>query len=173
MAYLHFRKLYKSLVPVTNEAFLALETVPDQNEVFVQIKNLTKTEYRKACQNQLYWAWISDCSKTDNNEFAGNSIDEWHYQFKKDYLVRIYERDDKGYAIMMESLRDIYRSGMKSEVEVMRRHIIKETSTSKATVKQFCEYLNEIEKFCHNKGILLRTDSDDYKITFGIKLERI
>lgn len=173
MAYFHFRKLYRSLIPVTDEALAALELVPDQNEVFIQIKNLTKTDYRKVCQNQLYWAWMSDCSKTDINEFAGKSVDDWHEQFKKDYLVRIYERDDKGYAITMEALRNIYRMGQKTECEIMREFTLKNTSTAKCTVKQFCEYLDCIEKYCHGNGILLRTDSDDYNVTFGVKLVRI
>ena len=161
--------MYQSLVPHNQDSFDMMKLIPDQDEVFIQVKNLSKTQYRKVCQNSLYWAFINDCEKTDINEHAGNSADEWHYRFKKDYLVRIYERDNVEYGIMMQSLRSIYKRGLKSECEVMRDHVIRETSTTKATIKQFCEYLNSIERWCHSQGIYLRTDSDIYKTALKVR----
>jgi len=169
VAYFRFRKLYQSLVPYNQDSMDMLSSIPDQDEVFLQVKNLTKTDYRKLCQNRLYWSWLHSCETTDINEKSGMTSEEWHILLKKQFLVKIFERDDDGYAIMMQSLRDIYRKGLKSECDVMRNHIIRETSTADCSVKQFSEYLNEIERYLHSCGIILKTDNEIYKTAMKVK----
>lgn len=122
---------------------------------------------RSAAQNRLYWAWLTDCEKTDINEHAGSTQDDWHDRFKRLSLSKIFERDDEGYATTMAHLRDVYRHGFHTESKNMVDFVIRETSTTKATVEQFTEYLNFIERYCHERGIQLRTDARLYAEAMG------
>lgn len=122
---------------------------------------------RSAAQNRLYWAWLTDCEKTDINEHAGSTQEDWHDRFKRLSLSKIFERDDEGYAATMSALRDVWRHGLHDESKAMVDHVIRETSTTKATVEQFTEYLNFIERYCHERGIQLRTDARLYAEAMG------
>ena len=171
MAFLRMRKLYNSLVPVNAVDQNVLQLAAEMNEeLYVEIKELSKSDLRKAAQNSLYWGWITCLEKTDINEHAGRTKDEWHFQFKKDFLLRIYERDDLGYAATVQTLRELYKKGGKTESLVLLDWIVKmQVSTRNAKIKQFTEYLNEIERFCHSIGVILMTDSITYSEAMGIK----
>lgn len=158
------RRLYDTLAPVDQDTLDWMSKQPINEEFFVEVNDLSKADIRRVCQNKLYWSWIADISQTDINEYAGWTKDEWHIYFKKEYLSKIYERDNTDYAIMMVTLRDVYRSGLQEESKAMWEWVINETSTTKAKVKQFSEYLQDIELFCHRKGIYLRTDPEIYKL---------
>lgn len=122
---------------------------------------------RSAAQNRIYWQWLTDCQNTDINEYAGNTKEEWHDKFKRLSLSKIYERDNEEYAATMAALRDVYRHGLHKESMAMVNHVIRETSTTKANVEQFSEYLNFIEHYCHERGIQLRTDDRLYSEAMG------
>jgi hypothetical protein len=119
---------------------------------------------RSACQNSLYWAWLTDCEKTTVNVFAGNDAEWWHKNFKHRYLCPIFIRDDINYAEMITVLHDIKDI---DGYELLRDGIINLTSTTKCSVGQFSEYLGKIERFCHERGISLRTDDFLYNLTMG------
>ena len=119
---------------------------------------------RSAASNKLYWAWLTDCEKTKVNEFAGNDSEWWHKNFKYRYLCPIFIRDDPGYAEMVEVLNDIKDI---DGYEQLRDGIINLTSTTKCSVEQFSEYLGKIEKYCHDRGIALRTDVNLYQLAMG------
>ena len=133
--------------------FKAVLTVPKR------INSDDPTEdQRISAQNRLMWAWLTDMSNTTVNELSGNTVDDWHLMMKKRFLARIYERDCNDFAVMMQSVRKVRNEGMKAEALVMWDFIAKELSTTRATVRQFAEYLTCIERFCSEKGIWLRTD---------------
>lgn len=140
-------------------AFLEAQPLEPLLEVSISLHN----KNRSLAQNSLMWEWITAIS----NEW-GWTKDEVHEHFKKKHLVRIYERDDKGFAAMIQAVRLVHTKGMKQEAAAMSREIIKLTSTTGATVKQFTEYLNDIEKDMISKGISL-PHPDDYNRAMGIK----
>ena len=170
MALIRMRKLYNILVPISDVDAKSLESIPANEELFIDVKDMSKSETRKACQNRLYWSWLHDMEKTSINEHAGNTDKDWHIRLKKDYLLPIFERDSQEWAETLESLRDVHRAGLKDECRRLIDHIVKQDlSTTDATIKQFCEYLTCVERFAHMNGILLRTDSALYSAAFGEK----
>lgn len=169
MTTLFIRKLYNSFCPVDEATVKLMDEIPINKEFLVEIKELTKKDLRSTCQNRLYWEWTSAASSTDINEHAGSTKEEWHFYFKKKFLVPIFERDDLGYAAMLVALRKVYKQGMKGECDVLLNHIVQETSTTDCSILQFSEYLNEIELFLHSLGITLKTDPKIYATAMGKK----
>lgn len=121
-------------------------------------------EQRTVAANRLYWAWLTDCQNTTVNEYAGHSQDWWHVMFKKKFLMRIYERDSQEYAELLQSVRKVKAAGLEDEAQRIYDHVATETSTTRATVSQFREYLNRIERTCQELGIWLRTDQWLYSL---------
>ena len=120
---------------------------------------------RSAAQNSLLWAWLTDCEKTSVNEHAGNDSEWWHKNFKHRFLCSIFIRDDQYYAEMIQVLHEIKDI---DGYEALRDGVINLTSTTKCTVEQFSEYLGKIEKYCHQRGIKLRTDNGSlYELAMG------
>jgi hypothetical protein len=126
---------------------------------------------RSIAQNSLYWAWMQDMANTTVNEYSGHTVDEWHKMMKKEFLLPIYERVFDDIKELMAKLRDAWRAGAKSEINYMVDKMCSKSedgtewiSTTRAEVEHFSEYLNEIEHYCHQRGILLRTDPDIYFI---------
>lgn len=116
-------------------------------------------EERSDAQNRLYWAWLHDMEKTKVNEYAGNDDEWWHTHFKERFLVRIYERDNQGFAELMGAIRRLKELGEEARARLMFDFVVAETSTTKASVHQFSEYLGRIERYCQQRGIWLRTDA--------------
>jgi hypothetical protein len=119
---------------------------------------------RSACQNSLYWAWLADMEKTPVNEYSGNDAEWWHKEMKHRYLCPIFIRDDAGYSEMIAVLHDIKDI---DGYDQLRDGVVNLTSTTKCSVGQFSEYLGKIERFCHVRGIALRTDSSLYAQAMG------
>lgn len=117
---------------------------------------------RSAAQNSLMWLWYGIiCSE------LGWEKDDCHDFFKEKFLVNIFERDDLEYASMIESVRVVWSAGMKAEANAMKNQIIKLTSTTKANVEQFTEYLNLIERHAASIGIVLPHPEDRYRMAMG------
>ena len=134
---------------------------------------VTIAEYsddRSAAQNRLMWAWMTDCSRTSVNEHAGNTKDYWHKFFKEHALLNIYIRDDVDG--ISETMAALYEVKQQCGVEVynnMKKFVIENISTTSANVKQFSEYLSDIQRWCSGVGIALRTDSADFRRAMGVK----
>lgn len=111
---------------------------------------------RSADQNALYWKWLSIIG----NEL-GESKEAVHERYKDAYLVQIYERDDPDYAEMINSLRTVWKQGMKTEAVQLRKRIVALTSTTTATVKQMSEYMTEIERHAATLAIQLPHPEDN------------
>jgi hypothetical protein len=132
-----------------------LEFLSKDNDMQVTFEDI-KTD-RSTAQNRLMWGWIADCENTECNEHSGKTKAEWHKYFKHK-LMLIFMRDDEDYAELILTVSDV--SG--SAFDVMMNFIVDNTSTTKCSVVQFTEYLREIERFCGQAGIMLRTDAHLY-----------
>ena len=117
---------------------------------------------RSASQNALYWKWLTIIATE-----LGTSKEDEHFRFKREILIHIYERDDYEFAEMLESVRNVHKSGMKEEAIVLSYQIVKLVSTTTATVKQFSEYLTDIERDSTDKDIRLPHPEDLYYNAMG------
>jgi len=163
---LKLRKLYKTFEPLDKESFDIFNSLP-MNAIFtaelVKPRQLNSDEItdeqRSVAQNRLMWGWLTDLERTAVNEVAGNTKDEWHNKLKRKFLIQIYERDSQQYAEMVSAVRQVYTQGMRGETEIMLNFIADKTSTTEGTVQQIAEYLTCIERYAHEKGVSLRTDT--------------
>lgn len=119
---------------------------------------------RSLAANSLYWLWATVLAGEQ-----GLTKEEIHEDLKKRLLLPIYERDNPDYAAMVQAVRRVHREGYRAESEALSREIIRLTSTTTATVEQFTEYLNEIEKDSANRGIFLPRPEDRYGAAMGKK----
>ena len=114
-----------------------------------------KQEDRSKAQNRLYWLWLSQWSKRQ-----GTDKDSEHLFFKKQFLARIYHRDDVGQYrntfAAVKVLKD-QKHPMYQQVADGLNELI---STTDASVAQFTEYLNDIHAFCNKQGCWLETPED-------------
>lgn len=126
-------------------------------------------EIRRAAQNRLYWQVLTDLEASKVNEVAGHSKDDWHVEFKKRFLYRIYVRDDKkrrnkSFADMEAVLQTVLETCGQREYEVLLMTIANLLTTTHASVKQFSEYLNDIMYFARSYGVELRIDRGLYEL---------
>jgi hypothetical protein len=135
--------------------------------VVVEVKPYTTK--RKASQNALYWSWMTDCEKTRVNEFAGWASEDWHLYFKELFLVGNYCAWFEDVADLMSSVEMVFDRGLRHQAGAMNQFIIKNISTTRMNVKQFSEYLNDIQKWCGMNGVVLRTDHASFKQALGYK----
>jgi hypothetical protein len=146
-----------------------LHSLGVENKLQITIADYKKD--RSIEQNRLYRAWLNDISKTDINEHAGSTENEWHLYFRTNYFLPVYIRDGVGdYAKTMDSLRylaELTDGG--NEYQNMREFVHKRISTTEADVSQFSECLNKIELWCHGAGIYLRTDPQIYAVAMEKK----
>lgn len=105
---------------------------------------------RSKDQNSLYWKWLT----VIGNEL-GESKEAVHEDMKGMFLCNIYERDNPDYAEMLQTLRAVYREGMRDESLSLHKKIIALTSTTTATVSQMSEYMACIEHHAASLAIRL------------------
>ena len=110
----------------------------------------TKQDSRSVAQNRLMWMWLGEIEKV-----TGNNKDDLHFEFKKRFLIAIYERDDQQYAEMCHAIKAL-RNSQSEQYKVVADGVIRETSTTKMNTKQFTEYLNHIHNYVLARlGIML------------------
>jgi hypothetical protein len=121
------------------------------------------TADRNLAQNAVMWMFFTDIAKHNGTD------KRYEYNYYKDkFLVPIYERDDKQYAAMIQTLRNLYKDGHQQDAMFLKEQIVDLTSTSRANVKQFTEFLKDIEHDAGSKQIPMR-HPDDYDLAMGIK----
>ena len=103
---------------------------------------------RSISQNALYWKWLTILA----NEY-GDSKEDRHFYYKGKFLVHIFMRDDESYLEMITAIKLVKKQGMTAEYESLKKQVIKMTSTTDCSVKQFSEFLNEIEKHAVSIGV--------------------
>lgn len=125
---------------------------------------------RSAAQNSLYWAWLTDCEKTENNEHAGSTKYEWHRRFKEMALLNIFTRDNvDGTAQTMAVLYNSKKAMGIDDYTTLREFVIHKISTTDCDIAQFTEYLTDIQRYCDHHQIYLRTDNENFSKAMGKK----
>lgn len=133
---------------IRRRAVAIIEALP--LDVVHEVKISEYKRNRSLEANALYWQWLTIIG----NEL-GESKEAKHEFYKDSFLVQIYERDNLEYAEMLQTLREVYREGMRDEALSLRKKIVALTSTTDATTKQMSEYMSEIEKHAASFGIRL------------------
>lgn len=141
-------KIIISSEELRNRAVAVIASLPLDKVHEVIIKPHKKD--RSLDQNALYWKWLTVIAAD-----LGETKEDVHERYKGKYLVNIYERDNPEYAEMVQSIRNIWRQGMKKEATALRNSIVSLTSTTAATVPQMSEYMNAVEQDAIKLGIRL------------------
>ncbi len=110
---------------------------------------------RSKQQNKLYWLWITQWSKRQ-----GTDKDTEHLFFKKQFLARIYHRDDVGQYRKTFAAVKVLKDQKHPMYQQVADGLNELISTTDATVDQFTEYLNDIHAFCNKHGCYLHTPED-------------
>lgn len=96
-------------------------------------------------QNRLYWKWIGVIIDELESEDTKKSI---HEAFKHMFLVPLLSRDSERFFNLMKIVNE---QGTKED----QTELISALSTTRLSVKQMTEYLNEIEKHAASLSIVL------------------
>jgi len=119
-----------------------------------------KQEDRSKAQNRLYWKWLSQWAK-----HQGTDKDSEHLFFKKQFLARIYHRDDVGQYRKTFAAVKVLKDQKHPMYQQVADGLNELISTTDASVDQFTEYLNDIHGWCNKHGCYLMTP-DDLKFLF-------
>lgn len=118
---------------------------------------------RSEAQRGLYWIWITHIA----GETGEPKIDV-HRRMKKTHLIPIYMADpDSGMAETVATIREVHAQGMKKQAKLLADKVVDLVSTNDADVKQFTEYLNEIERESISRGIYLVHPEDIWREAMG------
>ncbi|WP_404798925.1 hypothetical protein [Acinetobacter thermotolerans] len=114
-----------------------------------------RQEDRSKAQNRLYWLWLSQWAKRQ-----GTDKDTEHLFFKKQFLARIYDRDEVGQYKQTFAAVRVLRDQKHPMYQQVADGLNELISTTDASVEQFTEYLNDIHAFCNKHGCYLHTPDD-------------
>lgn len=131
--------------------FIAHQDSDEVLEVIVQ----PESRKRSLAQNRLYWAWVTQWAN-----HTGDSEARAHHIFKYKFLVTIFYRDDEQYAAMCDSVK-VLKGIDRGHYDKIAAHVIRQTSTTDASVKQMTEYLDRVERYCY---------ANDFKLTIPNEL---
>ena len=143
-------QMKKQIYPLTEQTYgLILEVIQHAaKDGSLQITIHDAKEKRSVAQNALYWAWLASLS-----EDTGNTVDFLHKRFAQTYMLRIYLVDPV--TQNQEEWVGLYDVIKEDGTPLMIKRALQTISTTWATVEQFKEYLNQIERFCHEKELHL------------------
>ncbi|TCB10989.1 hypothetical protein [Acinetobacter sp. ANC 5045] len=114
-----------------------------------------KQEDRSKAQNRLYWMWVAQWAK-----HQGTDKDTEHLFFKKQFLARIYHRDDVGQYRKTFAAVKVLKDQKHPTYQQVADGLNELITTTDASVEQFTEYLNDIHAFCNKHGCYLHTPDD-------------
>lgn len=127
------------------------ETIDTKHNVVVTI-GLDDDKARSLAQNRIYWLWIGQLEKQTGQEL--------HLYFKRLFLSKIYAKDDGDFAQMADSIARCKGLLDDWQYEQLATGVIKQISTTKASVKQMSEYLNKIEIWAVANGFKVTTPQE-------------
>lgn len=125
------------------------DSLDAKHKVIVTI-GIDDDKARSLAQNRLYWAWLRELEAQ-----TGQDSDDLHLHFKRLFLARIYAQDDGEFADMAESIAKCKGVLDDWQYENLAMNVIKQISTTKASVQQMSEYLNKIEIWAFGQGLTL------------------
>lgn len=114
-----------------------------------------KQEDRSKAQNRLYWLWMAQWAK-----HQGTDKDTEYLFFKKQFLARIYHRDDVGQYRKTFAAVKVLKDQKHPMYQQVADGLNELITTTDASVEQFTEYLNDIHAFCLKHGCYLQTPDD-------------
>lgn len=127
------------------------ETIDTKHNVVVTIA-IDDDKARSLAQNRLYWLWIGQLEKQTGQDL--------HLYFKRLFLAKIYAKNDGDFAQMADSIARCKGVLDDWQYEQLATGVIKQISTTKASVKQMSEYLNKIEIWAFGQGLTLTVPSE-------------
>ena len=115
----------------------------------------TSDRARTLAQNRLYWLWVQVIA-----DKKGNSKDYQHAWLKRNFLAKILCRSDAELVPVFESVANCKAHMSKTEYDEFALNVAKLLSTTKASVSEMTEYLNDIERFYFSEGLALPVPAD-------------
>ena len=152
------KPLYFRLVSdeVRDNCVKALFMAQQSSEEVLEVTIQPEKRKRSLAQNRIYWAWITQWSNKQgwDEEYS-------HHFFKYKFLVRIFYKDDAKYAEMCDAVK-VLKGIDRGHYDKIAAHVIRQTSTTDASVKQMTEYLDRVERYCYANDFTL-TIPDELK----------
>ena len=141
----------------------------DKNGFKTEILTGSKETINDA-QRRLYFMWINDVLKAKTEEFRGYTKEDLHWMLKERFLIPIFYNDDSEFRIKYNTYVKVFDNNYLSITELL---IIKETFLGKLSINdadkdQAQRFLNDVEMFFHQHGIVLKTDSALYRKAIGL-----
>lgn len=150
-----------------SRAMLILEALQGKPDTYEMILKPHKVD-RSASQNAIYQIWM----RTMGAEL-GYTSEEMKFEMKRMFLLPIYKADpDEKHNRMREALDQLnfFKSeGYGDRATVVYRNLIADLSTTKASLDQFREYLDLIDRHAASLSIILPRKSAEYYEAMGIK----
>lgn len=125
------------------------DTLNTPHNVIVTI-GIDDDKSRSLAQNRIYWGWVTQIANK-----TGDDKDSVHIELKRRFLAKIYCRDFGEYAELADNMATCRQSLPKHQYESLAINIIKQLSTTRASTKQFTEYLDMIYLWAYAKEIYL------------------
>ena len=148
----------KTIILKTPEHFRAAITALDQLKE-QDIHQLEIRPYKanlSAEQRGLYWMWIQLISLSN-----GDTKEGVHLMYKRRFLMPIFEREKQWFRELVESVRNVHRSGAKAEALNMIDAIVKLTSIRDANTAEMSEYMEDMRlSVQEDLGIMLPLPED-------------
>lgn len=173
---LMMRSIGQVMIPadvVNKQVFSTLQDGVYQTTLsFAKFKDDQPDEVRSLAQNRLLHGWHEDQARTDVNEHAGKTPEEWKDEMKYLFLFDMYVNSNyDGFADIFMPMAKHYTP---DQFEMAKWQLIKKDwiRTRGLPVAMFRQYLDKIEKFCVHNGIVLRTDPTTYKVAMGCGQEK-
>lgn len=146
-----------------NNAKAALALIPTDGTVEVVFRQYVKN--RSLAQNNLLHMWRKDISTS-----TGENLSECRLRLAKTHMLPILlsseEAKDRDIQLTILRLRNAYKVGHSGEVEFIFNQYMSLLSSKDLNVKQFAEFLTEIERECTEQEISLRRP-EDYHFALG------
>ena len=144
---------------VAGNCFYAIQKAVADNQntphnVIVTI-GIDDDKARSLAQNRIYWGWVTQIA-----DKTGDDKDSVHIDLKRRFLAKIYCRDFGEYADLADNMATCKDSLPAHQYESLAINIIKQLSTTRASTKQFTEYLDMIYLWAYARDIYLKVPSE-------------
>ena len=148
----------KTIILKTPEHFRAAITALDS----IKGDEVHQVEFRpykanlSAEQRGLYWMWVQLISLS-----TGDTKEGVHLMYKRRFLLPIFEREKVWFRDLVESVRNVHRSGAHAEAMNMVQAIVRLVSIRDANTAEMAEYMNDMRlSVQEDLGIMLPLPED-------------